>query len=81
MPRKRKKGKHILIKMQHRLLMLCEQVHKPFVQRLITLLVSGLIALLLGGALLLVGHGAVITNLTQWLPSSVMSIAANNTSV
>jgi hypothetical protein len=63
--------------------MLCEQIHKPFVQRLITLLVSGLIALLLGGALLLAGHGVSFTNLMQWwwLPSPAMSIAANNPSV
>jgi len=61
--------------------MLCEQIHKPFVQRLITLLVSGLIALLLGGALLLAGHGAAITNLTRWPLSAAMSIAANIMSV
>jgi hypothetical protein len=70
-----------LIKIQQRLLLLCEQIHKPFVQRLITLLVSGLIALLLGCALLLAGHGAAITNLTQWPLTSAMSLAANNTSV
>jgi hypothetical protein len=67
--------------MQQRLLLLCEQIHKPFVQRLITLLVSGLIALLLGGALLLAGHGAPFTNLTQQLLSAAMSIAANNTCI
>ena len=67
--------------MQQSLLTLCEQIHKPFVQRLITLLVSGLIALLLGGALLLAGHGVSFTNLTQWPLSTVMSIAANNTSI
>ena len=70
-----------MIKIQERLLALCEQIHKPFVQRLIALLVSGLIALLLGGALLLAGHSAAITNLTQWPLSKIMSIAANNTSV
>ena len=70
-----------MIKMQKRLLTLCQQVHKPFVQRLITLLVSGLIALLLGGALLLAGHGASFINLTQWPLSAVMSIAANIMSV
>ena len=54
-----------MIKMQQPLLTLCEQIHKPFVQRLIALLVSGLIALLLGGALLLSGHGAFITHLPK----------------
>jgi hypothetical protein len=49
--------------MQQPLLTLCEQIHKPFVQRLITLFVSGLIALLLGGALLLAGHGTFVTHL------------------
>jgi hypothetical protein len=67
--------------MQQRLLTLCEQINKPFVQRLIVLLVSGLIALLLGGALLLAGHGASFTNLAQWPLSTVTSISANNTSV
>ncbi len=75
------KGRYILIKMQQRLLMLSEQIHKPFVQRLITLLVSGLIALLLGGTLLLAGHGTAITNLTLWSLSASMSIAANIMSV
>ena len=67
--------------MQQRLLTLFEQIHRPFVQRLIALLVSGLIALLLSGALLLAGHGASFTNLTQWPLSTAMSIAANNTSI
>ena len=67
--------------MQHRLLILSEQIHKPFVQRLIALLISGLIALLLGGALLLAGHGASFTNLAQWPLTTVMSIAGNNTSL
>ncbi len=67
--------------MQQRLFILCEQIHKPFVQRLITLLVSGLIALLLGGAFLLNGHCASFTNLTQSLLSTAMSIAANNTNI
>ena len=40
-----------------------EQIHKPFVLRLIALIVSGLIALLLGGALLLSGHGAFVAHL------------------
>jgi hypothetical protein len=70
-----------LIKIQQQLLTVCEQVHKPFVQRLITLLVSGLIALLLGGALLLAGHDASLTNLAQWPLSKIMSLAANNTCV
>jgi hypothetical protein len=61
--------------------MLCEQIHKPFVLRLITLLVSGLIALLLGGALLLAGHGVAITNLTQWSLAAVMFLVANNTCI
>ncbi len=52
-----------MIKMQHPLLTLFEQMHKPFVQRLIALLVSGLIALLLGRALLLSGHGTFVTHL------------------
>jgi hypothetical protein len=67
--------------MQQRLLTLCKQVHKPFVQRLIALLVSGLIALLLGGTFLLVGHGAFFTNLAQSPFSTAMSISASNTSV
>jgi hypothetical protein len=70
-----------LIKIQQQLLALCEQIHKPFVQRLIALLVSGLIALLLGGALLLAGHGASFTNLMQLPLSAAMSIAANIMSV
>lgn len=61
--------------------MLCEQIHKPFVQRLITLLVSGLIALLLGGALLLAGHGTSFTNLTQWPLLAAMSMVVNHMSV
>lgn len=64
--------------MQHRLLILSEQIHKPFVQRLITLLVSGLIALLLGGAFLLAGHSTSFTNLTQQLLSASMPIVANH---
>jgi hypothetical protein len=44
-----------MIKMQHPLLTLFEHIHRPFVLRLIALLVSGLLALLLGGALLLSG--------------------------
>ena len=64
-----------MIKMQQPLLTLCEQIHKPFVQRLIALLVSGLIALLLGGALLLAGHGAFVTHLTQGPVSTVTCIA------
>jgi hypothetical protein len=51
--------------MLQRLLPLCEQIRKPFVQRLIALLVSGLIALLLGGAFLLAGHDAFVTHLAQ----------------
>ena len=51
------------MKMQQRLLTLFEQIHRPFVQRLITLIVSGLIALLLGEVLLLSGHGALVTHL------------------
>ena len=67
--------------MQQRLLTLCEHIQRPFVQRLIALLVSGLIALLLGGAFLLAGHGAFLTNMTQSPLSTAMSIAANNMSV
>jgi hypothetical protein len=67
--------------MQQRLLTLSELIQKPFVQRLIILLVSGLIALLLGGAFLLAGHGASLTNLTQSPLSSAMCITASNTSV
>ena len=67
--------------MQQRLLTLCEQIHKPFVQRLIALLVSGLIALLLGGAFLLSGHGIFVTHVAQWPLSTIMYIAASNTSV
>ena len=52
-----------MIKMQQRLLTMFEQIQRPFVQRLIALLVSGLIALLLGGALLFSGHGAFVTHL------------------
>ncbi len=70
-----------MITMQQRLFTLCEQIHKPFVQRLITLLVSGLIALLLGGAFLLIGHALSFTNLTQALLTTARSIAANNTNV
>jgi hypothetical protein len=51
--------------MQQQLLTLLEQIHKPFVQRLIALIIAGLIALLLGGALLLSGHGAFVTHL-RW---------------
>ena len=49
--------------MQQPLLTLFEQIQRPFVQRLIALLVSGLIALLLGGSLLLSGHGAFVNRL------------------
>ena len=75
MPRERKKGRHILIKMQQRLLTLCEQIHSPFVQRLIALLISGLIALLLGGAFLIAGHGTFVTHLAQWPLLTIMCIA------
>src|SRR6266568_4585325 len=78
-PHERKKGRQILIKMQQRLLTLFEQIHRPFVQRLITLLVSGLIALLLGGAFLLAGHGAFVTHLTQGPVSTVIRIVAQST--
>jgi hypothetical protein len=67
------------MKMQQRLLTLLEQMHKPFVQRLITLLVSGLIALLLGGAFLLAGHGTFVTHLTQGSVSTVIRIVAQST--
>ena len=67
--------------MQQPLLTLFEHMHKPFVLRLIALIVSGLIALLLGGALLLAGHGASLTNLMHWPLSTAMSISANNTNV
>jgi len=52
-----------LIKIQHPLLTLFEQIHKSFALRLIALLVSGLIALLLGGSLLLSGHDAFVNRL------------------
>ena len=68
-----------MIKMQHSLLTLFEQIHKPFVQRLIALLVSGLIALLLGGALVLCGHGTFVTHLTHWPVSTVTCIAVRVT--
>jgi len=68
-----------LIKMQQPLLALFEHIHKPIVQRLITLLVSGLIALLLGGALLLAGHGAFVTHLTQGPVSTAIRIVAQST--
>jgi hypothetical protein len=67
--------------MQQRLLTLCEHIQRPFVQRLIALLVSGLIALLLGGAFLLAGHAVSFTNLTQSPLSTIMCIAASNTSI
>jgi hypothetical protein len=63
--------------MQQPLLTMFEQIHKPFVQRLIALIVSGLIALLLGGALLLSGHGAFVTHLPQLPLSIVMCIAVH----
>ena len=68
-----------MTKMRHSLLTLFEQIHKPFVQRLIALLVSGLIALLLGGALLLAGHGTFVTHLTQGPVSTAIRIAAQST--
>jgi hypothetical protein len=75
--------------MQQPLLILFEQIHKPFVQRLIALIVSGLIALLLGGVLLLSEHSAFVTHLSQWPLSTVkciavhanLPLAADNTSV
>ncbi len=70
-----------MIQVQQRLLILCKHIHKPFVLRLIALLVSGLIALLLGGSFLLAGHGASFINLTQPPLSTAMSILANNTSL
>jgi hypothetical protein len=70
-----------LINIQQRLLTVCEHIHKPFVLRLIALLVSGLIALLLGGAFLLSGHGIFVTHVAQWPLSTAMCIAASNTSV
>ncbi len=57
-----------------------EQLQRPFVQRLIALLVSGLIALLLGGAFLIAEHGAFVTHLPQWPLSTVIRIAAQATS-
>ena len=81
MPRERKKGRHILNKLQQPLLALFEQIHKPFVLRLIALIVSGLIALLLGGALLLAGHSASLTILSQWTLLAAMSMVVNHMSV
>lgn len=66
-------------KIQHPLLTLFEQIHKPFVQRLLALLVSGLIALLLGCAFLLAGHGTFVTHLAQGPSSIVTCIAAQAT--
>ena len=54
-----------MIKMQQPLLTLFEQIQRPFVQRLIALLVSGLIALLLGGSILLSGHSAFVNCLSM----------------
>ena len=51
--------------MQQPLLTLFEQIQRPFVQRLIALLVSGLIALLLGGSILLSGHSAFVNCLSM----------------
>ena len=65
------RGRQILIKMQQPLLTLFEQIQRPFVQRLIALLVSGLIALLLGGALLLSEHSVFVTHPSQ-LPLSTV---------
>ncbi len=67
------------MKMQQRMLTLCEHIQKPYVQRLIVLLVSALIALLLSGSLLLLGHATSFINLTQSPLSTAMSIAASNT--
>jgi hypothetical protein len=67
------------MKMRQRLLTLLEQMHRPFVQRVITLIVSGLIALLLGGAFLLAGHGAFVTHLTQGPVSTAIRIVAHST--
>jgi fatty acid desaturase len=53
-----------MTRIQHALLTLCEQMHRPFVQRLIALLVSGLLALLLAGTLLFCGYGTFV----PWLP-------------
>jgi hypothetical protein len=69
------------MKMQHPLLVLFEHIHRPFVLRLIALLVSALIALLLGGALLLAGHCTFVSHVAQWPLSTIMCIAASNTSV
>jgi hypothetical protein len=68
-----------LIKIQHSLLTLFEHIHKPFVLRLIALLVSGLIALLLGGTLLLAGHGTFVIHLAQGPLSTVTGIAVKIT--
>ena len=65
--------------MQHPLLVLFEHIQRPFVLRLIALLVSGLIALLLGSALLLTGHGIFVTHLAQWPLSTIMYIAVQIT--
>ena len=68
-----------MIKMQHLLLTLFEQIQRPFVLRLIALLVSGLIALLLGGAFLIAGHGTFVTHLPHWPLSTVICIVAQAT--
>src|SRR5260370_39792310 len=42
---------------------MCEHIQRPVVQRVIALVVAGLIALLLSGSLLLSGHGACVNRL------------------
>ncbi len=70
-----------MTRIQYALLTLYEQLHRPFVQRLIALLVSGLLALLLAGTLLFCGQGIIAPRLPmqvgrasatmalEWLPS------------
>jgi len=62
--------------MQQPLLTPFEQIQRPFVQRLIALLVSGLIALLLGGSLLLSGHGAFVNRLPMQMGRASERIVA-----
>jgi hypothetical protein len=72
-------------RIQHALLTLCSQMHRPFVQRRMALLVSGLLALLLAGTLLFCGYGTFVPRLpmqvarvstpiaVQWLHSPSLS--------
>lgn len=70
-----------MTRIQYALPALCKQVHSPFVQHLIALLVSGLLALLLAGTLLFSRYDPFVPHLpmqvgrasartaVEWLPS------------